>query len=303
MLGPVKVLSAQEVRRAVPMSTAIDAVRDAFRELAAGNFVLPPRQIFGNGSVLVMSAYHTPTGSAVVKKIGIALDQVPAIRATVIWTGAGDQLVADGSSITTLRTGAVVGVATDLLAPAGATRLTLIGTGAQAPDQVRGVLAVRPIADVMVTGRSADRATGLSKALAEEFPEVKFTPGTDIDDAIADADIVCCATSSTTPLFTADALPDRVHVNAIGAFRPTMRELPRDLFATASTVLVDQQEAVLEESGEIIDAITSGVLRRDDLIELGPALSAPPASTGRTVFKSVGIGPQDWAIAAALARA
>ncbi|WP_202867534.1 ornithine cyclodeaminase family protein [Kribbella pittospori] len=299
----MKVLSAQDVRRAVPMSTAIDAVRDAFRELAAGNFVLPPRQIFGNGSVLVMSAYHTPTGSAVVKKIGIALDQVPAIRATVIWTGAGDQLVADGSSITTLRTGAVVGVATDLLAPADATRLTLIGTGAQAPDQVRAVLAVRPIADVLVTGRSADRAAALSKTLADEFPEVKFTPGTDIDDAIGDADIVCCATSSTTPLFTADALHDRVHVNAIGAFRPTMRELPRDLFATASTVLVDQQAAALEESGEIIDAVDSGTLQRTDLVELGPALSTPPASTGRTVFKSVGIGPQDWAIAAALARA
>jgi len=198
MLGPVKVMSAEDVRRVVPMSTAIDAVRDAFRELAAGNFVLPPRQIFGNGSVLVMSAYHTPTGTAVVKKIGIALDQVPAIRATVIWTGAGEQLVADGSSITTLRTGAVVGVATDLLAAADASRLTLIGTGAQAPDQVRAVLAVRRIADVTIAGRSADRAAELGQALSEEFPDVKFTPCTSIDEAVAEADIVCCATSSTT---------------------------------------------------------------------------------------------------------
>jgi ornithine cyclodeaminase len=301
-LGPVRVLSAEDVRRAVSMSTAIDAVRDAFRELAAGNFVLPARQIFGDGTVLVMSAYHTPTGTAVVKKIGIALDQVPAIRATVIWTGAGEQLVADGSSITTLRTGAVVGVATDLLAPADATRLTLIGTGAQAPDQVRAVLAVRRIAAVTVTGRSADRAAALSQELADEFPDVKFTPSTSIDEAIADADIVCCATSSATPLFTADALPDRVHVNAIGAFRPTMRELPRDLLTTASTVLVDQREAALEESGEVIDAITSGALQPTDLVELGPALTNPPTPTGRTVFKSVGVGPQDWAIAAALAR-
>jgi ornithine cyclodeaminase len=283
------------------MSTAIDAVRDAFRELAAGNFVLPARQIFGDGAVLVMSAYHSPTGTAVVKKIGIALGQVPAIRATVIWTGGGDQFVADGTSITTLRTGAVVGVATDLLAPADAARLTLIGTGAQAPDQVRAVLAVRRITSVTVTGRSADRAKALSTALAGEFPDVKFTPSSSIDDAIGDADIVCCATSSSTPLFDADALPARVHVNAIGAFRPTMRELPRNLLATASTVLVDQREAALEESGEIIDAIESGALT--ELVELGPALSAPPPHTGRTVFKSVGIGAQDWAIAAALAKA
>lgn len=303
MLGPVRVLSAEDVRRAVPMSAAVDAVRDAFRELAAGNFVLPPRQIFGDGAVLVMSAYHAPTRTAVVKKIGIALDQVPAIRATVIWTGDGEQLIADGTSITTLRTGAVVGVATDLLAPADANRLTLIGSGAQAPDQVRAVLAVRPIADVAIAGRSADRATALTRELAAEFPEVRFTASTDIDASVADAHVICCATSSATPLFTADALPDTVHVNAIGAFRPTMRELPRDLFATATTVLVDQREAALEESGEIIDAVTSGTLREADLVELGPALADPPGRRGRTVFKSVGIGPQDWAIAAALSRA
>src|SRR4051812_7352446 len=176
MLGPVRVLSAEDVRRAVPMNAAVDAVRDAFGELAKGNFVLPPRQIFGDGAVLVMSAYHSPTGTAVVKKIGIALDQLPAIRATVIWTGGGDQLVADGTSITTLRTGAVVGVATDLLAPANATRLTVMGPGAQAPDQVRAVLAVRPIADVTIPGRSPERAATLARELAEEIPVVKFTP-------------------------------------------------------------------------------------------------------------------------------
>src|SRR5207247_8554130 len=118
------------------------------------------------------------------------------------------------------------------------------------------------------------------------------------------AGIICRATPSPTPLFDADALPARVHVNAIGAFRPTMRELPRNLLTTASTVMVDQVEAALEESGEIIDAVTSGALKTADLVELGPALSTPPPQpTGRTVFKSVGIGPQDWAIAAALARA
>jgi ornithine cyclodeaminase len=297
----MKVLTADDVRRTVPMPAAIAAVRAAFLDLAAGNFVLPARQIFGDGAVLVMSAYHTPTRTAVVKKIGIDLDQTPAIRATVIWTGGGEQLVADGTSITTLRTGAVVGVATDLLAPRDAQRLALLGTGAQAADQVRAVIAVRPITEVAVTGRDATRAAALATALATEFPDVRFTPGTSIDDAIATAGIVCCATSSSTPLFAADALPARVHVNAIGAFRPSMRELPRDLLATASVVLVDQVEAALEESGEIIDAVTSGTLTGHDLLELGTALTTKPESTGRTVFKSVGVGPQDWAIAAALA--
>ncbi|MDX6282773.1 MAG: hypothetical protein QOH03_3844 [Kribbellaceae bacterium] len=297
----MKVLTAADVRRTVSMPAAIDAVRQGFLELAAGNFVLPPRQIFGDGAVLVMSAYHSPTGTAVVKKIGINLDQVPAIRATVIWTGGGEQLVADGTSITTLRTGAVVGVATDLLARPDATRLALIGTGAQAADQVRAVLAVRRIATVTITGRNLGRATALAKALAAEFPTVSFTPTTSIDDAIATPDIICCATSSATPLFDADALPQTVHINAIGAFRPTMRELPRNLLATADLVMVDQREAAVDESGEIIDALAAGVVQESELLELGKALTTTPSPTGRTVFKSVGIGCQDWSIAKALA--
>ncbi|MEV6285470.1 ornithine cyclodeaminase family protein [Kribbella sp. NPDC051770] len=292
----MKIFSADDVRRTVPMPAAVDAVREAFGELRAGHFVLPARQVFGDGAVLVMSAYHAPSGTAVVKKIGIALDQVPAIRATLIWTGGGEQLVADGTSITTLRTGAVVGVSTDLLAEPDATRLTVIGTGAQSADQVRAVLAVRAISTVRLIGRNPDRAAALATELADEFPAVKFLPGTDIDASLADAQVVCCATSSSTPLFTADALPDRVHVNAIGAFRPTMRELPRDLLTTATLVMVDQQEAALEESGEIIDAVEAG-LPRESLLDLGDALTAPPKPEGRTVFKSVGLGPQDWAIA------
>lgn len=297
----MKIFSADDVRRTVPMPAAIDAVREGFLELAAGNFVLPARQIFGDGAVLVMSAYHSPSGTAVVKKIGINLNQVPAIRATVIWTGGGEQLVADGVSITTLRTGAVVGVATDLLAPAESSWLALLGTGAQASDQVRAVLAVRPIAEVAVTGRNLDRAKLLASELSREFPAVKFTPGTSIDEAVGDADVICCATSSSTPLFELAALPERVHVNAIGAFRPTMRELPRALLADASLVVVDQVEAALEESGEIIDAIRSGTLTTTDLVELGTALTTRPPTTGRTVFKSVGVGPQDWALTKLLA--
>jgi ornithine cyclodeaminase len=299
----MRIFSADDVRRTVSMPAAIDAVRAAFREVAAGNFVLPARQIFGDGAILVMSAYHSPTGTAVVKKIGIKLDQLPAIRATVVYTGGGAQIIADGISITTLRTGAVVGVATDLLAPAGATRLALLGTGAQAADQVRAVLAVRQITEVTVTGRNRARAEQLAAALAGEFPAAKFTAGTSVDEGIATADVICCATSSSTPLFELEAVPARVHINAIGAFRPTMRELPRSLLADASLVVVDQREAALEESGEIIDAVKTDAITEADLVELGHALTTKPETTGRTVFKSVGIGPQDWAIATALAAA
>lgn len=118
--------------------------------------------------------------------------------------------------------------------------------------------------------------------------------------AVGDAEIVCCATSTTTPLFGLEALPERVHVNAIGAFRPTMRELPDELLADA-TVVVDELEAALEESGEVLHALDSGAIGKDDLIELGHAIADPPRPRPRTVFKTVGVAVQDWAIARLLA--
>ncbi|MFC0628630.1 ornithine cyclodeaminase family protein [Kribbella deserti] len=295
----MKSFSADQVRRAVPMAEAIRAVRQAFFDLQAGHFVLPPREVFGDGKVLVMSAYHSPTNTAVVKTIGIDLDRVPAVQATVVWTGARGQVVADGATLTTLRTGAVVGVATDLLARPGAIRLTLIGTGAQAADQVHAVLAVRPIEHVTIVGRDLTRASTLAAVLAHDYAEVLFTAGTSIDEAIGDADVVCCATSSSTPLFELSALPERAHVNAIGAFRPSMCELPLDLLADASVVVVDQLEAALAESGEIIDALAAGL--PVEPVELGAALASPPAPRGRTVFKSVGLAAQDWAVTSLLA--
>ncbi|MBP2328844.1 ornithine cyclodeaminase/alanine dehydrogenase-like protein (mu-crystallin family) [Kibdelosporangium banguiense] len=95
-------------------------------------------------------------------------------------------------------------------------------------------------------------------------------------------------------------LPARVHINAIGAFRPTMRELPDDLLAEA-TVVIDDRAAILDESGEILHALSSGAIVADDLIVLGEALSHPPARRDRTVFKTVGVAAQDWALARVLA--
>ncbi len=128
-----------------------------------------------------------------------------------------------------------------------------------------------------------------------------FRVAESVEDALADAEIVNCATSSEKPLFALSALPENVHVNAIGSFRPSMRELPGELLATASLVVVDQIGAALEEAGEIIEAVEDGLLDRASIVELGAVLREPPAVSGRTVFKSVGVAAQDWAIARSLA--
>ena len=238
-----------------------------------------------------------------VKTLSVAPGRDPLILGTLVWTTVEGQLIADAVTVTTLRTGAVTGVATDLLAAPDATRLALFGAGAQAADQVRAVMAVRPITELAVFTRNPGRAEALLGRIAAEFPGIACRVAPTAEDAIGDADVVCCATSATTPLFDAAALPERVHVNAVGSFRPSMRELPERLLAGAHRVVVDQGEAALEEAGEIIHALDYGLLTLDDLTELGDALHLPPPRTGRTVFKSVGLAIQDWAIAKLLHRA
>jgi ornithine cyclodeaminase len=290
-------LNADDVRAAVPMPAAVDAVREAFLDLEAGHFEVPQRLSFGGGTTLVMSACHTPSATTVVKTLSLVAGRDPMILGTLVWNTAEGQLVADAIAVTTLRTGAASGVATDLLAQEGASRLALIGTGAQAADQVRAVAAVRPIRRVAVSGRDRERAERFAARLGDEFPDVAIRVAAGAEDAVSDADVVCCATSSATPLFAADALPERVHVNAIGSYVPAMRELPAELLATAGCVVVDQVDAVLEEAGEIIHAVDGGLLSRGSLVELGQALRVPPVVGGRTVFKSVGLAVQDWAVA------
>jgi ornithine cyclodeaminase/alanine dehydrogenase-like protein (mu-crystallin family) len=296
---------AAQVRERVSMAAAIDAVRHAFVALARGEFDLPTRAVLGDGQFLVMPVHHRPSATAVVKTLSLNFDgREPAIAGTVTWSRLSDDrsVIADATTITCIRTGAVVGVATDLLAVPDADRCTLIGAGAQAPDQVRAVHAVRPLRELRIVSRTQHRAEALAAAMRAELPETEIVVLTDPEHAVDGVDIVSCATTATEPLFHSDALGETVHVNAIGSFRPTMRELPDELLA-AARVVIDERGAALTEAGEIIHAIGAGALAEGDLVELGVALDGPaPEFGGRTVFKSVGVAVQDWAIGDLLAR-
>jgi ornithine cyclodeaminase len=299
-----EVLSAADLRAALPMSAAIGAVRDAFVALGAGEFEMPVRTALGDGRFLTMSAFHAPTVSAVVKSVNMDFTRRPAVEGLVTWTSApaSTTYVMDAAAVTSLRTGAVVGVATDALAPVDSHDLVLIGLGGQAPDQLRAVRAVRGIERVTLVDRDEAFVRAFAENNADDLADLDVRLSTDPASAVATADVVCCATTSTEPLFVADALPDRVHVNAIGAYRLTMRELPDELLG-AALLVVDQREAALEESGEIHHAIGGGLVAESGLVELSDVLRGPqhPNRPSRTVFKSVGLALQDWAIGYALA--
>lgn len=301
----VVTIGPNDIRSAVSMPDAIKAVRESFLSLARGEFEMPTRTALRDGAFLVMSAHHRPTSSAMIKTLSLNFNsRDPAIVGTVVWSELGHtaHLVADATEVTRIRTGAIVGVATQLMAPPAAQTCTIIGAGGQAADQIRAVHAARPLSNLTIVDADRPRAESLANVLAPELPETAIRVRTDAEAAVGEAEIICCATTATAPLFRLEALSETVHVNAIGAFRPSMRELPDDLLADA-TVVVDERAAILEESGEVIHALQAGAITEDALTELGPTLTAGlPRRTKRTVFKTVGVAMQDWAIAALLAR-
>ena len=268
-------LGSEETREALSMSAAIDAMEHAF----TGDSETPLRSLVG--SSLVMPGRLDET--VAVKLVSVVPGNPAGL--VVVLDGDGSPLgIVDGPTITAIRTGAASGLATRLLASEDASTLAMLGAGAMAADQISAVRAVRPIRRVLVWSRTRERAADLASRVGGVVVE-------DPNDAVAKADVVCCATPATEPLFAGGAIGDRCHINAVGAFTPTMAELPPDLLARAF-VVVDDLDAAAAEAGDLIragrrpDATLRAVLEAGD---------RPDAEV--TVFKSVGIASQDVAAA------
>ena len=164
----------------------------------------------------------------------------------------------------------------------------------------RAIALVRPIDRVTIWNRTPGRAEALAEVVTRGLPGAGVRVAADPSSAVSGADIVCCATAATEPLFEADALPPGAHVNAVGSYRPDMHELPGELLSRAGIVAVDDADACAVEAGEIVDALTAGRLKRGDLRELSELIAAPPLCRGITVFKSVGVALADLALASEL---
>lgn len=291
----------------LPMSGAIALMRDAFTCLSDGNAVCPLRLHLPvrehNGCSLIMPCYQPGSGYFGIKTVNIFDDNadlgLPIIQSVYhLYSAETGSLLAtmDGTFLTKLRTGAASGLATDLLADPEASTLALFGTGVQAESQLEAVCCVRPIDKILVYG--------LNQALSEAFIlKMRDTLPVELIPAqspahLREADVICTATPATSALFSADDIRLGAHINAIGAFRPDMCEVPAELIATGR-LIVDQVEAVLEEAGDIIQALQTGLVDRRCIdAELGALLKNDPPQAGHdpsrvSIFKSVGSAVQD----------
>lgn len=310
----MQVFDAAATRAAIPIGELLDAVQEAYRDVAAGRDRSPLRThvALAGGDLLLMPGVRDGGTGSTVKLVTItpanADRGLPTIHALVAWIDAATgepRAIFDGPTITAMRTGAASGVATRLMARPDARVLGLVGAGVQAAWQVRAVVAVRPIEEVRVFARDARRRDAFVAALDDLGVPLEVRAVPDPESAVRGADVVCAATTSTTPVFDAAWVSAGCHVNGIGAYRPGMVELPPELFGRAGTVAVDSRTAALAEAGDLLAAVEGQHVGEADLVEIGrigrdwAARRDPEAIT---VFKSVGLAIQDVAAAEIAAR-
>ncbi len=289
----------------MPMTDAIEAVRTAL----TGGFDPaqdPARTVVPvtRGQLLLMPA---EAGSDVGVKVASVAPANPAagrprIQAVYVLMDAetlSPVCLLDGSMLTALRTPAVSAVAADLLVVPEAARLVVFGSGPQAWGHVEALGVIRPISEVTVVARDPKR-------LGDFFDRVEAsgtTARTGDPDAVAEADVVVCATTAAEPVLDHRWVRDDCCVIAVGSHEPDRRELPAELLAR-STVVVEERGAAVREAGDVVLAIGAGRLGAHDLVELS-ALVGGRVEFDRScprVFKSVGMSWEDLVIAAAAHR-
>lgn len=313
-------LTKADIRQTVSMRDAIDLVKRAFRELSDGRAQVPLRTFIdvepGRDVMFMMPAYLPGLQALGFKMISIFQENgkrgLPVGNAIVCAVNAETgvpEAIMNGAYLTALRTGAVSGASTELMARADARHLVVIGSGTQGVTQAAAICAVRDIERITVVYRHESSFARFREMVHADWPDVldRLEGTDDAETAVREADVVCLATTSKTPVFDDAWIRPGTHVSGVGSFTPQMQEAPAEFVARAR-VVVDMKEHALEEAGDLIIPMKAGLFTVDHIAgELGEVVSGSVA--GRTsdedvtFFKSVGNAVQDMAVANAAYRA
>ncbi len=311
-MNTIRVLSGEQIREAVSMKDVIAAVERAFIELSTGYPEMPIRSHIRiaepEGTALFMPSYMKPSAMIGIKTVTLFEDNrsagIPYIQGMVsLFDGknGSPRAVLDGTTITALRTGAASGLATRLLARDRSTICAIFGAGVQGRTQLEAVCSVREIRQAFIF----DQSPAASRKFAEEMGrmlKIKVDVAATPAETIREADVICCATNSETPVFADRDLKPGVHINAVGSYKPHVQEIPGET-VVRSSLYVDHRISALEETGDLIIPIDKGLITEDHILgEIGEVaagtLRARRSDKEITLFKSVGVAVQDLAAAA-----
>jgi alanine dehydrogenase len=300
----MRVLNASDIAAVASAASLIPVIAAAMRAVSAGEATLPVRSIMplpGNNRLGVMPGYLGAPSAYGVKLLSLFPDNPRYGRSShaglmVIFdpeTGLARACL-DASMLTALRTAAATAVATNALARADAARLAIIGTGEEAETHIPAIRAVRAISDLVIWGRDPAKAARIAQAHGGRAVATLAV-------ALAGADIVCTVTGSREPFLAPAMLDAGVHLNAIGAGFPAMRELEPECVRDCR-IVTDYRPALEAGAWDVIEARARGLIAPDfQITEIGEVLSgsAPGRSDARekTLYRSMGIAAQDLAAA------
>ena len=307
----VRIINKSEVRDILPMRECIEVMSETLQSLARGDAVQPLRSAIRlpdkTGVLGVMPAFLGKPRTMGVKVISvfpgnIGTEYESHQGAVLLFDTEHGQLLAiiDASEITAVRTAAVSGVATRLLAKEDASDLALLGSGTQACSHLEAMRLVRNISRVRVWSLPLEHAQEFAaresthNGITVEFMETAQA-------AVYGADIICTVTSAKEPVLFGDWIEAGAHINAVGSSNPFTRELDTAT-VVKSRLFVDRRESVLNEAGDFLFPKKEGAVTDDHIVgEIGDVLL--DRTKGRqteeeiTLFECLGLSSEDVASA------
>ena len=304
----VLVVNQHEVPALLPMEECIDVMADALTALTRGDAVMPLRGMSGmpkQPGLLAWMPSMLPASDVMgIKVISVFPNEGTELEshqgAVLLFEAKRGQLLAvvDASEITAIRTAAVSGLATRLLARPDADDLAILGSGTQAGTHLESMMAVRSIRRVRVWSRDGAHARTFAETQSGRrglSVEVAATA----KEAVEGASIVCTTTSATQPVLEGRWLTPGAHVNAVGFAGPTGRELDAEAVARAR-LFADRRESIQNEAGDFLLAKRDGAVGDDHVAgEIGEVLlgkvEGRTAPDQITIFESLGLAIEDLA--------
>ena len=308
----VLILTQAEVEALLPMPECIERMAEVLSALGRGELHQPLRMVTfppgAAGAMALMPSYRGGASAALGLKIVNVFPANPAKKldahqgAVLLFSGTTGQLQAilNASAVTAIRTAAVSGVATRLLARPDAGDLAIVGAGVQARSHLEAMACVRPLRRVRVASRDLDHARRFAAELAPRF-DFPIEPLASVEAAVRGADLVVTATNAKTPVLRSEWIAPGAHINAVGSSVPNARELDGATVAAAA-LFVDRRESTIHEAGDYLFALREGAIGPDHIrAELGELLlgqaSGRRSDSEITLFKSLGLAVEDLAAA------
>lgn len=300
---PVLYLTEAEVGRLLTMDLALAAVEAGFRKLGLDEAENVPRRRCQTDAVML---HVLPAAAKTLGAVGFKAYTVTKAGArfhVTLYDPKTGEMAAliEADLLGQFRTGAASGVATKKLARADAKSLGCLGTGKQARTQVLAVCKVRPIASVAVFGRDPDKRSAFASQLAAEIG-IEVVAVATAEEAVRGRDVIVTATTAREPVLFGEWLADGCHVNLAGSNFLAKAEADVGVFRRAALITVDSKDQARTEAGDFVAAMNQGVFGWTDVVELAPLVVGKypgrQSADDVTVFKSLGLGIEDIAVAA-----